>query len=793
MRNIRPERRRFGQRTRASDVRSALCCGVLSLIIANGASYADSSSADAETPPSSQLQEITVTAEKRTQDILSVPVAMGALGADALKEFQVQDLADLAGHFAGLLVTTPDAEGNPVFAIRGVSMNDYSFNQGSPIAVYKDEVVLSSPAFYANQFYDIDRVEVLRGPQGTLYGKNATGGAVNVVTAKPDFSTGGYVTAGGGNFGRYYASGAFQSKFNDTLAYRVAFTYTKADGYQKNELTGFNEFGGVDEYGVRLTLLYRPDDRFDVTLRAATGVFGPNPYAIYTYPYGPYGFCGGPLPIYQTFPRIPPLPANFNCFASYGVNNGSSSPADKSIYGSSRYDGGTHDVSLTIATHGSSFDLLSTTAYGHGYFFIQEDADQSPLSIYNDGGKSTGFQTSQEFRLVSVGTQSYSYILGAYASKDYLQLDYHNGYFTDVNFDRSGVLNYQNCQWTLANGYYPDGCYQINSFDQERKSFAAYGDGTLKLNDTVSIRGGVRYTRDYLNATNYNAQLLGSDGVPVLNTIPGNTSNVTATALPQSYDWGKATGRVGVDVALPKNTLLYGTLSEGYRGGSVNAQAYNGLDELTVAQPETLYDAEVGLKGAYLERRLIATFSAFYYRYHDQQALNVNPVDYHETVINLSRSTEYGGEAEVRAKPMSSLQLGLNAAYLHSRIEDAAADGVNLAGKELALSPHFSGDIYFEWDAVSSNSGTLRLFGEATYTSTQYYELFNQFPISPYALVNARMTYRLRNEPVSISAWGKNLTDKVYPVTLTNTGSLGFIYEHLGLPRTYGAELTLSF
>ncbi len=778
---------------------SSLRRSVLSVAVAVSAlaqSFAASAAAPADSAPvAGDLEEILVTAQRRSESIMSVPVSITAFGGDVLKSLQIKQPADLLGQVPGLQVSSPTGDAGPIYAIRGVSENDYSPNQSGPIAVYTDGVYASGLHFLADQTFDLARVEVLRGPQGTLYGRNATGGAINFITAKPDFTTSGYVTGRVGNYGRTEGEGAFQTALNDELAVRVAANWINSRGFVEDTVTG-QRFGGNRQYGVRLTFVYKPNDLIEATLRATEGKFGKDPYAVATVAAGQYGFAGGSNPIYPSFPTIPQVPANFNYFQSYGANNRTTQAVDTPALGASSYYGRTGQVSLDLLVHAlPTLDIVSITSYGRGHYGETEDADQSPLALFADGGQNAGYQLAEDLRVQSAGKGPFKYIAGLYFSKDQLEWNDRYLYFGDVDFNGDGKLNNLDCQWSLANGYAPYGCIQSNFFNQQRKSTAGYADGTLDLNDVVGLRAGIRYTRDQIDIGNFRAQILGTDLVPLLNTIPGSTTDLNAVSPAISKSWSNVTGRLGVDVHVAGGGLLYGTLSTGYRAGAFNGQSFNAPDELSIANPEKLAAAELGFKGYALERRLVLTAEGFYYRYTNQQALNVDPTNFHQTEVNLSRSHQFGAELELSLQAVDSLRIGANVALLQTKVDDAVINGKDLTGKELALAPKFTGTAFVNWTLVQADTGTLKLLAQEIYVGHQWSDLFNEPVIAQggHALTNARLTYDFTHEPLSVGLWGKNLGNKVYVTAATDVSGLGLNYFHLGQPRTFGAEATYKF
>lgn len=229
--------------------------------------------------------EIIVTATKRAENLQAVPISVSAITGDALSKSRVTQADELVTKIPNLQLTSTVGDNTPIFALRGVSMSDYSLNQASPVATYYDEVYKGNFAFLGVSLFDLERVEVLRGPQGTLYGKNTTGGAVNLISRAPKLGeTNGYLNAGYGNYDRIDLNGAINLPLGQTMALRVAGTYARADGWFKNVLPGQPDLASVSEYGLRAALLFEPSDGVKFILRGATSYQNPRNYGIYAQP-----------------------------------------------------------------------------------------------------------------------------------------------------------------------------------------------------------------------------------------------------------------------------------------------------------------------------------------------------------------------------------------------------------------------------------------------------------------------------------------------------------------------------
>jgi iron complex outermembrane receptor protein len=214
--------------------------------------------------------EIVVTAAKRSENLQSVPISISAIGGDALAKSRITNVDSLVTKVANLQISSTVGDNTPIFALRGVSMSDFSLNQSSPVATYYDEVYKGNFAFLGVSMYDLERVEVLRGPQGTLYGKNTTGGAVNLISRDAKLGeVNGYLTAGYGNYNRFDVNGAVNVPLGEKAALRVAGTFARADGWFKNVVPGMPDLASTREWALRGTLKAEPAEGVKLTLRAS--------------------------------------------------------------------------------------------------------------------------------------------------------------------------------------------------------------------------------------------------------------------------------------------------------------------------------------------------------------------------------------------------------------------------------------------------------------------------------------------------------------------------------------------
>jgi hypothetical protein len=266
----------------------AICHNPVALALATALPLTAARAADQPAPTSNgtNLEQVVVTAQKRVERLHNVPISVAVLGGKELLKQNITNIDDLGTKIPNVELVLPFGPEEPQFSIRGVTETDFQPSQSSPVALYVDGTYKSVGALTAMALFDIDRIEVLRGPQGTLQGRNATGGAVNIYTVKPALDQfGGYITAGIGNYGRYETQGALNVPIvNDKLAIRAAWTYTSVDGYIKNVAPNApfgGNLAGVDDFGGRVSVLFTPNDRLSAILRVNYFYSDPVNYGVY--------------------------------------------------------------------------------------------------------------------------------------------------------------------------------------------------------------------------------------------------------------------------------------------------------------------------------------------------------------------------------------------------------------------------------------------------------------------------------------------------------------------------------
>jgi len=696
--------------------------------------------------------EIVVTAAKRSENVQSVPISVTAIGGDMLAKSRVSSVDSLVTKVANLQLTSIVGDNTPIFALRGVSMSDYSLNQSSPVATYYDEVYKGNFAFLGVAMYDLERVEVLRGPQGTLYGKNTTGGAVNIISREAKLGeTSGYVNAGYGNYSRFEANGAVNVPLGEKAALRVAGTLARADGWFRNIEPGMPDLASTREYAFRGTLKAQPVEGLTFVLRASTSFQNPRNYGIYAQPEANH------------------RPGLSRWEIASDV--------------STRRRARTTSVALTTNVDLSdAIALTSITSYDKGTLFFREDTDGTATKLLEIPYYDKASQFAQDLRLTSDTGGPFDFILGVYFNREKVFNRTAFEIATDVDVNADGTIDAQDC----ADGL-PLACKVQNQFSQVKKSVAVYSDLKYKIGEAVTLRGGLRYTHDTGRQNGFISQALGVD------------DSVVATLIPLSdlrFTKNNFSGKIGLDYKLTDGNLLYASVSRGYRAPSFNAQAFFDPSELSVAKAEQVTSYEVGAKTQFWDRRITLNVAGFYYDYKNQQFINVDPSSAAQTLLNIPKSRIYGGEAEltVRAADMLTMRAGLG--VLSAKIKQGTVSGVDVGGNRLSNAPSLTLNGGIDWTVAQGGFGSLSFHPEVAYQSSQYFEVVNipRLKQKGYALLSGHIDWESANGRFNASLWAKNLTKKFYFTSRVDLlAGFGFDYNHIGNPRTYGVTVGAKF
>lgn len=769
------------------------------------------------------FEEVIVTAQKREQSIQDVPMSISALSSSDMEGLKLRSSIEIASQVPNMQISTPYGDGFPIISLRGVSMNDFSLNQSSPVAVYVDEVFKGNPALQGVQLFDLERIEVLRGPQGTLYGKNATGGAVNFVTRKAGADTEKYLSFGLGSYNRREVQGAYQSEIlEDTLAIRLAGTRTVEDGWMENKVPGIDDAGAVDEWGSRISLAFTPTESLHADLRVSSSRSEPVNYGIIAEA-GQFGAGNG---FYELFDALGQAIGGTNggsdsSYIRHGLDDfetESNSDAKRKI--------GTDSASLTINWDISSvLTLTAISSWDEGTFFVPEDADGSPLRILESDFTSSADQVAQDLRITSAFEGPFNFISGLYLSNETTNVATTTRLYNDLDVNQDGDLNSFDCldpvmyafgvggngnttdNADLLNGILPSlglgisglgdfailGCQVNNNFEQDRRSRAAYFDGTYDLSDALTMRFGVRYTDDTSDLNDMEARLLDNTGADLTPYI-----GMTIPTMSTSNDDQEWSGKIGLDYTTKGDSLIFANYSKGYRSGAYNAQAFLSPSEVNYVAPETLYALEVGFKSTLLDGAAQVSGAAFHYDYDNQQFLNIDTETLAQSLINIESSTIRGMEIEISAFPTDTLRISGGLGIIDAEVAQGTLSGIELAGKKLVSAPEVNANFSADYFYAVGDEGTVTFHIDGSYVDDLYFDIFNSESIKQdaYWLTNARISYDpgTTENDLSISVWAKNLRNERYSnLSLDLQETFGMNYHNIGSPFMMGLEVSWSF
>jgi iron complex outermembrane receptor protein len=698
----------------------------------------------------SALQEIVVTATRRETNLQDTPLAVTALGGQDLRSEQLTDVQSLASRVPGLQFGQLAVSVN-VF-IRGVGSDDAGPGGDSRIALYTDGIYQARAAAALVGFYDIDRVEVLRGPQGTLYGRNATGGAINIISKEPTNTLDGYVAQTFGNYGEVATEGAIGGGLTDTLSARVAFKTEDHNGYGVNISNG-DPVNDLHTRAVRLKLKYEPSSSLTVHLNSS--YFNEDDSS------GAYKYIG------EGLSGMPPA---FLALGGVAPSNpqdaaGSGPRTHLETYGSSLEA----DWQITETTK-----LVSLSGYSRFRHNLYTNLDDSTANLTQEWTDEYAQEYTQEFRLSQSFGEFADAILGAYY--------FNENHFAGNKLPLAGVL-FGAPTVPFFQGYETQGVVNTNAP-------AGFGQVNFHLTDKLGLTLGARYSheRDTLREA-YQLDLART-------YAPANPF-IPSAADQQKTSASKFDPLATVNYKFSDAVYGYATFSRGFKSGGFNI---GGLQP--PFQPETLTDYEIGLKTELWDKKLRANISAFLYDYTNLQVGEV--VGIVVETLNAASSRIKGLEGEFTLLPIENLRLNVNAAYLDAKyLSFSSADNsrpelgvLDLRGNSLNLSPKFkiNGEIGYTFHPAI---GDVTPKVDVTWTDKVYFTPYNLAEESQvaYTNVDAFASYVMHDTGWRADLYVKNLTDKI--IALNSVLTSNFLGPPaMGTwspPRTFGIQITKTF
>ena len=789
------------------------------------------------------LQEVVVTATKRAENVQDVPISITAFTAEAMQAKGVTEVVSLGNLAPNVTLDagTPFSGSSSVLSafIRGIGQNDFAFNLDPGVGVYLDGVYLARSVGANQDLLDVERVEVLKGPQGTLFGRNTIGGAISIVTRRPGdtFAFKGDVTTG--RFNRLDIKAAADLPISETLLSSVSFSSKKRDGYQKlvpfpgaaglvQESDGFptfgrghpTDFGDYDEWGARAKLLWKAADNVEVTLtgdyshQANNGVAS-TPLKTHTdiATGGVFGF------FYNTCINTPAAVLQSIGFGLLcGPRNAIGTPlAGRNVDGAPGNDLPTYgdqfispDIDKTYAT-GNSFSrmknygsaltldwdlggpaLKSITAYRRLDWHSAQDEDGSPAAFLETSFEMKQKQFSEELQLTGDALeQRLKYVFGAY-------------YFTE-----SGNLH------DLVT--FPGGLLQIDGNNLlKTRAYAAYTNLNYALTDKLSVTLGARYTREKKQFEGFQADpnaffykinglvpseanriiLCDATGGVLCYPDPSNILRVYPVGR-DSLSFNNFSPKVGLEFRPSGDLMLYGSYSRGYKTGGwttrLTQPPLRGQEPPTFG-PEKATTWEVGVKSELADRRVILNLAGFHT---DYQGIQLNfQVGTSPTIANAGEAEIYGFEAELQARPTRALTLQAGVGYTHARYSKVqfGVTGVTEDAR-LPKTPAWKFSFSPQYEIDLGERGSILLSADYVHTSSLYNDTENTPLLKRPAtdVLNASATYREPGEKWSVSVGGTNLLDERYLTTGHNQVTGGVTYGTYSRPVEWYAALRINF
>jgi len=721
----------------------------------------------AQSPASSAppLEEIVVTAQKREQRLQDVPFSVSALSAEQIAASGITRLDDVARYTPGLFFETIGI-GRPQAFIRGIGSAAFDAGSDPSVALFVDEIYISRFTGVTFDLFDLERIEVLKGPQGTLFGRNAAGGALHIVTRKPTDEFSAQFAADIGNYDSMLLRGGISGPLRgDDFLYRLSFAAKESEGYITNTATG-EHHQDDGSYGLRGQLRYTGSDVFDAT---------------FTLEYGRDDI--GMLAEQNVTDNV--------LFRPPGDLAGP--PDELSLYQQYNTDGFQERDSTLIAAHlnwetplGA---LSSISAFRNNEFEELHDLDSTLLDTLDRYALEDGETFSQELRLASDTDAPFNWVAGLY----YL----HESTFRDE-------------QWVIggdtAFALFMNGGQRFNLqdvMDVTTDSYAVFGQGTYALTPQWNLTGGGRYSRDEKSAD----RVLDNNGIGAQCT-PGTPCGPFPfnVLLPASFttsfgrSWNSFDPQVTVDYRASDDVMLYATYREGFKSGGFQPSIPANEERASfIFDPEEVRSYEVGVKSELAERRLRLNAALFYNRYEDLQFVTGTGVGAGGAPIvvtdNAAHATSQGGEVELLFRPGENLQLSAGYSYVDATIDEYVDDaGNDQSGKQVIRTPKHQASTVGEYSFELGGDARLVLRGEWSYRSRVYFDPGNTLETSQegFSQFNARIAYETGG-PWSFALWGRNLGDELYcQNTITLSASTVGVC-HTGPPRTYGVSFLYTY
>lgn len=730
---------------------------------------------------STSLEEVIVTARKRAESLQEAPISVTALNADMIEARSLESFNDLNNYAPNIELNNGRVDGGGSVAqlyIRGVGQEDYSFPNDPGVGVYLDGVYVSRSSAGDFGFMGVERIEVLRGPQGTLYGKNTIGGAVNVITRKPTGSDTGDLEVTAGRYGRMDVIGNYDLSISEKLSVGIAGMTRSRDGYGK-DFTG-RELRKENKDALRLQLAYAGDNDFNALLQTdwskqdATGAVGA---------LRQFWDDGGAGVVTLVNDFVAPsvaaefgLEPPFDTFNEAWINlideteefrsGGVEDPRDNNeVFG----------TALTLDWSFRNMDVKSITAYRTVEIDVQRDGDHSPFPITTVAVEEETFQLSQEFQLSgSSFDDKLDWIVGVYAIREWGD----NSFIAPLI---EGVYEAIGLDISL-----------ITDTEIDVLSTALFGEATWQMTDRLGITFGGRFNRDDKEYT-YALDRIFSGAV----VIPEITLDET---------WNEFLPKISLEYAFNEDINGYLSYGEGYKAGGWNPRTLTAGVEPQRFEPEYISTYEIGLKTSFWDNRATLNMAVFFSDYEDIQLIAVTDVQLPDgtttvdtTINNAGAGEIYGAEFELVMRPIPNLMIHAGLGLLETEFTELGQSvidaGTASLDNEFIQSPSVTFNAALEYSQALHNGSQLIWFADSAYKDDiqRSVQNFEDLVTDAYWQFNARTTYVSSSENWQFSAFVTNITDEIYMTNGVDVRGLGSTEAYYSRPREYGVSFKVFF
>ena len=682
---------------------------------------------------SSQLNEVTVSSEKRQEAIQKIPAAITSLDAKQIKDYRLWDITNLTAIAPNLFVVEHgNSTSSNFFNIRGVM----GFSNEQAVATYVDGVYQFDYFSAPPLFNDVQSIEILRGPQGTLYGRNAYGGVVNITTKQPGNTPSGYAEMTFGNYGQQrYTVSLSEPIIKDKLFASGSFTYNHRGSIYYNEFTK-SGFDRREDYSGNFNLRYLPSKQWSFALNVKNENDNDR----------------------GSFPWVGSIDDVFS--KPYQVNTNNTNVERRNNF----------NTSLAANYYGKNFNFTSVSSYINWHEYYEGrgvDYDFSPLDALSTAPDQRQHIFAQEIRLSSpsASANKLKWVAGAYGFTQNLHMITPTFYGPDyVQFDPTSGAPFT----TIGNSH------------GNNKGYAFFGQATYSLTNQLDFTAGIRYDHENRGISQYTDY----------QKYPAPATLLTPNADYRA-SFNAVTPKFVLSYKIQDNMLLYGSYARGFRAGGLNT---NATDPAQVPyQPEHSDNYEIGWKNTFLDNKLKFNLTAFYLEQHNQQ-ISTAMDGINALILNVGEMHNKGVELEVTALPVKGLQIDWNASYSYARYTSLllySADAkavVNYKGDQPINTPPVSSMLaaQYTYDFVGSKQKLAAFVrGEYRYIDKYYFDFVNGLSQPAYSLFNAKAGISSKN--FELNFWARNITDKNYVAY----GSFGTFL--LGSPKTYGTTLIAKF